>query len=164
MKFFNVSTRWFLTIVLSFFAACGGQKREQIVVINVLDKPLYDDCHIKGSINVPFDYFSDLQALEQYLAQQYPHVRLTRETPVVVYCTNHMCTASGDAAKMLKEWGFGKVWAYEAGMAEWYQKGLPIEGSCEASYLKRRSVAIESDESHAVPVISTEQLRAQMGL
>ena len=31
------------------------QKQQGLIVVNVLDKALYDDCHIKGSVHVTFD-------------------------------------------------------------------------------------------------------------
>ena len=47
----------FLTFFLS--GCVSSEKKEidapKLLVINVLDKALYDDCHITGSIHVPFD-------------------------------------------------------------------------------------------------------------
>ena len=36
---------------------CGwmtGSSKQSMIVVNVLDKEMYDDCHIAGSIQVPF--------------------------------------------------------------------------------------------------------------
>src|SRR5260221_674614 len=73
-------------------------KKSDLIVINVLDKNLYDDCHIKGSINVPFG------EIKEYAS------KIDKSTPVVVYCSNYQCTASGAAAKMLQDMGFENVW------------------------------------------------------
>lgn len=138
-------------ILLSGCKWFSGNKKQELKVINVLDKNLYDDCHIKGSINVPFEDF------EQYAKN------LDKDTHVVVYCSNYMCTASGASARKLSEMGFKNVWAYEAGMAEWYQAGLPVEPKdiCKQEYLKMQ-VAKPEHEDKSVKVISTQELKDKM--
>src|SRR5437016_267351 len=91
-------------------------KKANMVVMNVLDKNLYDNCHIKGSVNVPF---SDV---EQYAKD------LDRDTKLVTYCANYQCSASGESARKLTQMGFKDVSAYEAGIVEWKQMGFPVEG------------------------------------
>lgn len=140
-----------LTLSIIALIGCGGKKEKKpgMVVINVLDKDLYNDCHIKGSINVPFEDF------ESYIP------KLSKNDQIVVYCSNYQCTASGEAVKMLKARGFENVWAYEAGMAEWHMQGLPVEGPCKESYLSRKTEKPE-EEPKDVPVISTEELNKKM--
>ena len=58
----------------------------------------------------------------------------------------------------LKKLGFDKVWAYEAGMAEWFQKGLSTQGKCSASYLNRENKSFGSHDSKELKVITTEEL------
>ena len=130
------------------------EQKPTLYVINVLDKESHDDCNIAGSINVPF---KDVESFAQ---------NVDRNTEMVVYCANYMCTASGAAAQKLKEMGFEKVYAYEGGTAEWYQLGkanseYPIKGSCTASYLSAAN-AKPADEASDVAVISAEQLRDKM--
>ena len=83
------------------------QKVETLKVVNILDKYLYDDCHIQNSVHIPF---ADLEKQ----AQKWP-----KTMKIVIYCSNYSCSASGYAAKLLKKMGFEQVWAYEAGMAGW---------------------------------------------
>ena len=78
-------------------------------VVNVLSPELYNDAHIPGSINVP------MEQLSNKLREWSP------ETTLVFYCTNYMCTSSKEAAKMFRDHGFPKSYAYEGGTAEWYQ-------------------------------------------
>ena len=97
-------------------------------VINVLSKDLYHDAHIAGSEHV--DY-GDLI----HVAQKW-----NRDTPLVIYCSNYQCTASGQGAKELKKLGFTNVRAYEGGTAEWYQLGQSdpayvVTGPAQQSYL-----------------------------
>lgn len=103
-------------------------------LVNVLDKPLYDDAHIKGTKNVESICvpFMELEASVK---------NWDKTTPVVTYCANYQCTASGSAAKKLKELGFTDVWAYEGGTAEWYQLGkkdssYAIVGPAKQGYLE----------------------------
>lgn len=138
-----------------FLPGCFQAEHEPtkgLVVINVLDKGMHEDCHIQGSISVPFE---EVAEFSEGIDKQ--------EAEVVVYCSNYMCSASGSTAKMLLAKGFKHVWAYEAGLAEWYQKGLPVEGACTQKYLQR-TMAAPDHEDDGVPVITTEQLKEKMGL
>ncbi len=151
LKFMNNIKFFLLTFIMVTLSACkwfSKEEKPKLVIINVLDKMLYNDCHIKGSINVPFEEF------EQYSKT------LDKDTHVVVYCSNYMCTASGAAAKMLKNLGFQHVWAYEAGMAEWYQKGYPVEPKdvCKEKYLTMQISKPENEESD-IQVITTDELK-----
>lgn len=112
------------------------EKKSGLVVINVLDKALYDDCHIKGSVHVPFE------SIEKYAQQFDPE-----QVEIVVYCSNYFCTSSGYACKLLKDKGFKHVWAYEGGIAEWYQMGFPVEGACQQAYLSKKIAPLAQDES-----------------
>lgn len=137
----------FILIILVLLNGCSCNRRKpDLLVINVLDKEMYNDCHIKGSINIPFE------ELEKEAKN------LDKDSTVVVYCSNYMCTASKTGASMLKNMGFEKVYAYEAGMADWYQQGNPVVGECKLSYLKDKidKVDVDSDE---VEVISTDSLK-----
>jgi rhodanese-related sulfurtransferase len=142
----------FALVILLGFAGCVGQeKKKGIVVINVLDKEYFDDCHIKGSMHVPY---------EEVVAYVQRNVDKEQAT-VVVYCSNYMCTASGAAAEELKALGFD-VFAYEAGIAEWYQMGLPVEGSCKKPYLLKKVMHPELEERKDISIISTEDLARKM--
>jgi rhodanese-related sulfurtransferase len=124
-----------------------------VIVINVLDKKYYDDCHIKGSISVPMD---QLDSFIENLGRAYP----AKDVEVVVYCANYTCSASGAAAKIIANKGF-KVLAYEAGMAEWRSAGLPVEGACKESYLTK-TVAAPTEPHGDVVVISTQELAKKL--
>jgi rhodanese-related sulfurtransferase len=141
----------FLLSGLALFSGCldFGKKEEQkegLLVINVLDKELYDDCHIPGSIQV------DMMNVQKYVAS-YP-----KTTKIVIYCSNHACTASPWVAKKLTKDGFEHVWDYEPGMAGWYQEKLPVEGPAKAAYL-HQSNPVLSHPAEGVDVISTQDLK-----
>jgi rhodanese-related sulfurtransferase len=144
---------FFIVPLMCILPACKHEKKEApltgLHVINVLDKDLYDDCHIAGSENVL------LENVDQF-AQ-----KLAKDSEIVVYCSNFRCTASGMVAKQLKAQGFTKVYAYEAGMAEWYQEKLPVTGLCTQSYLNK-VIPEPSEHDENVAVISTKELYAKM--
>lgn len=88
----------------------------KVEVINVLSKDFYDKIHITGSKNIP------LERLEVEYRD------LDKDKTYVVYCAHYQCDASRNAAKLLEEKGFS-VKAYEGGIKEWAESGLPVEGS-----------------------------------
>lgn len=138
-------------VILSLLSGWGCNKKpgaEQLVVINVLDKKLFDDCHITGSINVPFD------ELEEFAGA------LDQTAHVVVYCSNYMCMASMEGARMFRQRGFENAWAYEAGMAGWYQDKLPYTGPAQEKYLTRENKPIERAEKDLA--IATQELQKKM--
>lgn len=139
----------FALIFLLLLSGCGSclkKSKSKFLVINVLDKDFYDDCHISGSINVPFEQ------VEQYSQN------LDKDTEIIFYCSNYRCSASGEAARMLMKKGFNKIFAYEAGMAEWYQQKLPVVGSCKKDYLTKEVKKFEIDQQD-VKIISTKELQ-----
>jgi len=92
-----------------WYAYYAHESEPAVRVVNVLPKELYDDAHIPGSIHV------DIDQLDEKMRQWDP------DTPVVFYCSNYTCQASKDAARTFRNYGFKRVYAYEGGMAEWYQ-------------------------------------------
>jgi len=149
LKKFSFIIAGFLLVLLSSCWRGTVEKKKGVIVINVLDKELYDDCHIKGSMSMPFEK----------VKQELPKL-VDKDAEVVFYCSNYMCSASGESAKMAKELGFKKAYAYEGGTAEWYQKGYPVEGSCKQGYLKGKLPAPEKLQDY---VISAEALKEKLG-
>jgi len=134
---------------LLIFSGCeSGKKKEKdlaLIVVNVLAKELYDDCHIPGSIQVDFDKVSDS-------AKKWP-----KSAKIVIYCANYSCTASASAARDLKAQGFD-AYEYAAGMAGWLQAGFPVVGKAESPYLHQVNEQ-HSESMIDVPVVSTEELK-----
>lgn len=95
---------------------------EPVQVVNVLDPEWYKLGIIRGSRKIPLD------ELTKRLGE------LDKAKEVVTYCANTQCTASSEAAKLLAAKGF-KVRAYEGGIKEWTEAGLPTESeeSCAST-------------------------------
>lgn len=138
-----------LILGLAILPGCdwfGSSNKSDLLVINVLDKELYDDCHIPGSVQVP------MMDVQKHVAS------LPKTTKIVVYCSNHACTASPYVVKKLKKDGFENVWDYDAGMAGWYQAHYPVEGPAKAAYLHQENPVIGT-HSKDIEYISTEDLK-----
>jgi rhodanese-related sulfurtransferase len=150
-KFFTFSL-----IVCSIFllAGCWGSSTDssKVVVINVLDPDYHQDCHITGSINIPFEHIEERMKT------------LNKKDHYVLYCSNYACTAAPFAAQMLKASGFEDVGIFPGGIVQWYQKGYPCTGEAQKDYLKEENEPL-SDEDHAeVKIISGDELKKALKL
>jgi rhodanese-related sulfurtransferase len=152
-RFNSVALMFIGTLFLTGCWPSGTAKettKSELVIINVLDKSEFDDCHIKGSINITFDEF------ESKISS------LNKNNHYVLYCADYMCMSSGFCAKLLKDAQFENVWAYEGGMAEWYQKGYPCEGPAQLDYLKGENEHFGDNEDAEISIITAEQLLEKM--
>jgi len=52
---------------------------------------------------------------------------LSKDTPIVVYCSGRTCPNSRQAAEKLVAFGFTRVRVYEGGLEEWKQAGRGVE-------------------------------------
>lgn len=128
-------------------------KKTGLFVFNVLDKELYDDCHIKGSIHVPL---SELEHQVQGLDKE--------KAEIVIYCSNYLCASSEHACKKLLSMGFKHVWAYEGGTAEWYQMGLPVEGQSQSAYLTKKIAPPPHEQKSAVLTMTAQELAQKLNV
>lgn len=90
------------------------EKGESVQIVNVLNPDYYHLGMIKGSKKIP------LAELDKRSGELNP------SGEVVVYCASYQCGASKAAAKKLTKLGF-TVYAYEGGIKEWKEAGLPTE-------------------------------------
>ena len=89
-----------------------------VTVVEVLDKPHFEEFHLPGAINVPLS-----GDFEQDIEETVPD----RSSPVAVYCLDEDCDASPEAARRLEDLGYQRVYDYEAGKMDWKEAGLPVE-------------------------------------
>lgn len=99
-------------------------RKDDFVLIDVLDPPFYEKVHIVGAINIPLEEIGDRMK------------ELDKNREVVTYCYNAECGASRTAARELAEHDFRKVNAYEGGIQEWAMAELPTEGKVKKEKLK----------------------------
>jgi rhodanese-related sulfurtransferase len=137
-----------LLMAIVFLAGCFTKQVAQKtgpLVINVLDKALYDDCHIPGSIQVDFD------KVERYVSDY------KKDHPIIVYCSNYACMTSHFVVNKLLEKGYTQVRVYAGGMAEWYQAGYPVEGSAQQPYLHKK-IEFDGSDVDTLSTINTQEL------
>ncbi|MGC2310219.1 MAG: rhodanese-like domain-containing protein [Candidatus Babeliaceae bacterium] len=96
-------------LMLAFSCGKKEEQKPQLYILDVNSPEQYTDAHIKGAVH------GDLSKIKAVVKEW------DKSVPVVIYCSNYMCTASGSVAQQLKEMGFTNVRAYEGGIAEWYQ-------------------------------------------
>lgn len=123
---------------------------EDKYIINVLSPFVFEDCHIKGTVNVPLERLAD-------------YVRQTpKDTEIIVYCAHYECNASRKAWHLLNDLGFTNVYAYEGGIAEWFQQKLPIKGYCKLDFL--REIYKKQEKDPKVKEISIKDLKKKLNL
>lgn len=93
---------------------------EPIQLVNVLDPSYYRMGWIPGSRKIP------VAELERRIGE------LDQSKEVIAYCAGPECHASMEGAQKLADQGF-RVRAYEGGLKEWKQAGLPLEGVAASS-------------------------------
>jgi rhodanese-related sulfurtransferase len=148
-KFFVLSL---IVCSLAILAGCWGSttQKSKLVMINVLDPDYYQDCHIAGSINIPFEQFEERAKT------------LDKNDCYVLYCSNHACTAAPFCASFLKDAGFKDVSLLPGGIVEWYQKGYPCTGNATKEYLKEVDEPLGDLDHPGVKELSADDLKQAM--
>ena len=104
-----------------------GMEGGKVLVVNVLAHEGFDKIHIRGSVSIPRKELEGGRWTE-----------IDRGKEIVVHCSSYSCDASRLAAEFLEEKGF-QVKAYEGGIKEWAESGLPTEGRMTSvEYLEER--------------------------
>lgn len=140
-----------------FSNADTTENKKTLHVINVNDKVLYDDAHIKGDINIPFEEFENLEVVTK---------GWNRASSIVTYCTDYACTASKIIAKEFSKLGFTDVYVYTGGAAEWYKlskenTAYEMLGAQKQQYLHQLNEKIENSDTE-IRVITAEELLQMM--
>ena len=94
-----------------------------LVVINVLNEETYVDCHITGSINVPYD-----KLVESLAGWE-------KDKEIALYCAQTQCPKSREAYELLADLGFTHLYEYSNGIKDWFKKGFDTTGTCTLKYL-----------------------------
>lgn len=88
-------------------------EHEDFVLINVLPISDFNERHIRTSVNVPIN--------DDNFVSQVETIAGSKERKVVVYCKNFDCNASEQAASVLEQAGFTRVYDYSGGVEDWLQ-------------------------------------------
>ena len=95
------------------------QHNPDLVVINILSKQGYEDCHIKHSMNISIEILKEKSK------------KWKKDKEIVVYCDGHDCSTGIDTFNLLQQMGFKNIYSYDGGMEEWHAKDYPVNGPCE---------------------------------
>lgn len=89
------------------------------VFIDAREQEEYDEGHIKGALNLPFEWWDD------YWMDVEPY--LTPVDEIVVYCGGLDCELSLFAARELDYLGYKKSYIFFGGWQKWIDDELPTE-------------------------------------
>ncbi|HYV92378.1 MAG TPA: rhodanese-like domain-containing protein [Chitinophagales bacterium] len=87
---------------------------EEIKLVNALEENKFRLKHIPGSLNI-----FRREDLERFLS---------KDEPVVVYCTDAACNKSIMLYQLLEALGYNNVVRFSGGMVEWENEGYKLEG------------------------------------
>lgn len=137
---------------LMLFAGCwsSSNNHSKLVVINVLDPEYHQDCHMTGSINIPFEQFEERMK------------SLDKKDRYVLYCSNFACTAAPYAAELLHKAGFEDVSLFPGGIVQWYQKGYPCTGPAKMDYLKEENEPMDEENHPGIKLLTPDELKTAM--
>lgn len=108
---------------------------KEIFLINVSDNKYFNDFHIKDSIHIPYEFFTN-----DFIKT------LDKKKTYIFYCSDYSCNQSYICAEILIKKGFYDVYVYGGGSQEWYtlSKEFPLEylynGKAQEKYLNNYMV------------------------
>jgi rhodanese-related sulfurtransferase len=88
-------------------------------LVDVLSEKSFNESHIPGAINIPFDGGWS----EETLTKE----GITKDDTIVVYCASYACPKSTKATKRLLEMGYDKTFDFKTGKRGWRRAGLQLE-------------------------------------
>jgi rhodanese-related sulfurtransferase len=113
-------------------------RREKFEFWNVLTSQYYSNENIAGSRHVPLDT----------IGREVAGGDLPKDTEIVVYCAGPQCPQSGMAVEKLLTYGYTNVKAYEGGLEEWEEAGLPIEQDAAAHQTNSIPAKVQGASCH----------------
>lgn len=91
----------------------------ELVILDARSEAQYAEGHIPGAVLMRPDAIN-----AEALAALAP----AKDTPMVFYCGNRECPASGKAAHKAAELEYTALYKYTDGIEDWRAKGLPVIG------------------------------------
>lgn len=90
---------------------------KSMVIFDARTKEYDDGKRLPGAKLVPYT------SSEEEIQKLVP----SKDTPIIVYCSNAHCPASKLLADRLLDMGYTKIYKYPDGLADWIKRGYPIE-------------------------------------
>lgn len=98
---------------------------DDLLIINVLNKDYYRKAHIPDSINIPV---KDVEKFKKTIKKKLHKKKISKDTPIVVYCASSECTLSEQAYTLLtQEFEFTNVRDFKGGIKAWQDAGNEVE-------------------------------------
>jgi rhodanese-related sulfurtransferase len=91
--------------------------------VDARTKEEYDSLHVKNSINLPYEEFRNKSFNDKMEIMK----KYNKDGIIVVYCKGGKCEVSIDLAYEIAKIGFNSVNIYRGGIAEWKEKGFPVQ-------------------------------------
>ena len=98
-------------------------RKEELVLINVLSRESFERMRIPGSVSVPLEGPDFLRRVQELVPD--------KKKLIVVYCASSSGQAAPDATRVFMSAGYENVLNYKGGMADWMEGNFPIERSTE---------------------------------
>jgi len=110
---------------ISLDEAAGLFQDREAVFIDARDPEDYIYGHIRGAVNVPYDYlpYDDPEAYENYWSGLVDSIPFYKK--VITYCSGAECESSLFLGRELVARGYGNVSIFYGGWREWETAGLP---------------------------------------
>lgn len=93
---------------------------EKAVFVDARPEFRYLESHVKGALSL-----SASQFIRQY---EIFKDKVTKDTPLVIYCSSKRCDLSEIVAENLKEKGYTQLMVFSGGWDEWASANYPVEG------------------------------------
>ena len=106
----------------------GNLDNRSAIIIDARDQEDYNESHIQGSINIPYDSYSEFIFKEDgkwFLEENYEELLFNQI--YIIYCNGGECPLSEDLANIMYDLNFRIVFIYEGGLPEWKVRGYPTE-------------------------------------
>jgi len=148
----------FVGIFLMSLSKCNSDKKlyyNNLYLIDVNDKDIFNDIKIKGAINLNYENAKKEAS------------NFNKDFKLIFYCSDYFCPTSDLTAEIFYELGFKNLFVYKGGIQEWYQLSLKnpedyqIEGAAKSKFLNRSIEKPESEknlEESTIKIISAQDL------
>ena len=93
------------------------------IVLEALPPMYYEEAHLPSALNMPHDQVDQLA----------PRLIPSKDSVVVVYCSNTPCQNSTIASRRLAALGYANVKEYVEGKQDWIEAGLPTARGAPAA-------------------------------
>jgi rhodanese-related sulfurtransferase len=93
--------------------------RGEVVVVDALPAPYYDQAHLPGAVNL----------VESDVEEQATCLLPDKSATIVTYCSNETCGNSQAVATRLERLGYTAVRKYREGIQDWVAAGNSTEST-----------------------------------